>query len=99
LLLVRHGESAGNVALEAAHAAGHVRIDIDGRDAAVALGRRGEQQSTALGRWLAARSVDDRPEIVLCSPYRRARQGMDEARILAIDQQSDVVPGSVVRIS
>jgi broad specificity phosphatase PhoE len=73
LLLVRHGESAGNVALDAAHAAGLSRIDIAGRDADVALSERGRQQSTALGRWLAARP-EERPEVVLCSPYLRARE-------------------------
>src|SRR5690349_11608744 len=52
LLLVRHGESAGNVARDAAHAAGQARIDIAGRDADVPLSERGKVQSAALGRWL-----------------------------------------------
>jgi len=74
LLLVRHGESAGNVALDAAHAAGLSRIDIAHRDADVPLSARGEEQSTALGRWLAERPAAERPEIVLCSPFKRARE-------------------------
>jgi broad specificity phosphatase PhoE len=74
LLLVRHGESAGNVARDAAHAAGLHRIDIAHRDADVPLSVRGTEQSTALGRWLAERPPTERPEIVLSSPYRRARQ-------------------------
>jgi 2,3-bisphosphoglycerate-dependent phosphoglycerate mutase len=74
LLLVRHGESAGNVARNAAHAAGLSRIDIADRDADVALSSRGVEQSTALGRWLAQRPTVERPEIVLSSPYLRARQ-------------------------
>jgi 2,3-bisphosphoglycerate-dependent phosphoglycerate mutase len=74
LLLVRHGESAGNVARDAAHAAGLSRIDIAHRDADVRLSPRGEEQSSALGRWLAERQPAERPEIVLCSPYERARQ-------------------------
>ncbi len=73
LLLVRHGESAGNVALETAHAAGHSRIDIAVRDADVELSPLGRQQSAALGRWLASRPIE-RPEVVLCSPYQRARE-------------------------
>jgi broad specificity phosphatase PhoE len=72
LLLVRHGESAGNVARDAAHAAGHPRIAITDRDADVPLSGRGATQSAALGRWLAARAPGERPEIVLASPYRRA---------------------------
>lgn len=74
LLLVRHGESAGNVARNAAHAAGLSRIDIADRDADVVLSARGTEQSTALGRWLAQRPAAERPNIVLSSPYRRARQ-------------------------
>ena len=41
LLLVRHGESAGNVARDAAQAAGLTRIDIADRDADVPLSSRG----------------------------------------------------------
>jgi len=74
LLLVRHGESAGNVARDAAHAAGQARIDIAGRDADVPLSERGKVQSAALGRWLAQRAAAERPEVLLCSPYRRARE-------------------------
>ena len=74
LLLVRHGESAGNVARDAAHAAGQARIDIADRDADVPLSHRGIEQSRALGKWIAQRPLSERPEIVLSSPYRRARQ-------------------------
>jgi broad specificity phosphatase PhoE len=74
LLLVRHGESAGNVARDAAHAAGHSRIDIADRDADVPLSSRGVEQSRALGTWIAQRPLSERPEILLSSPYRRARQ-------------------------
>ena len=74
LLLVRHGESAGNVARDAAHAAGHARIDIADRDADVPLSSRGVEQSRALGKWIAQRPLFERPEILLSSPYRRARQ-------------------------
>jgi 2,3-bisphosphoglycerate-dependent phosphoglycerate mutase len=74
LLLVRHGESAGNVARDAAHAAGLSRIDIADRDADVALSRRGEEQATALGQWLSRRPEEERPQILLSSPYRRALQ-------------------------
>jgi 2,3-bisphosphoglycerate-dependent phosphoglycerate mutase len=74
LLLVRHGESAGNVAQDAAHAAGLQRVDIGGRDADVPLSARGREQSAALGHWLASRPVSERPEVVLTSPYRRAME-------------------------
>ena len=49
LWVVRHGESAGNVARDAADAAGHSEIDIDIRDVDVPLSRLGEEQSRTLG--------------------------------------------------
>jgi probable phosphoglycerate mutase len=72
LWLVRHGESAGNVARDQAHAAGLERIDVPDRDVDVALSARGEEQAAALGDWFAGLSCDRRPEVVLTSPYRRA---------------------------
>ena len=73
LWIVRHGESAGNVARDAAHAAGLPDIAISARDVDVALSPFGQRQSTALGRWFAALPPDARPEIVLTSPYLRAQ--------------------------
>jgi hypothetical protein len=74
LWIVRHGQSAGNVARDAADAAGLPQIDIAVRDADVPLSRLGEEQSVALGRWFSAMAVDERPNVVLISPYRRAKQ-------------------------
>ncbi|MFN2635609.1 MAG: histidine phosphatase family protein [Gemmatimonadaceae bacterium] len=73
LYLVRHGESAGNVAREAAVEAGEPRIDIDIRDVDVPLSELGERQSVAMGRWIGALPSAKRPNIVLTSPYLRAR--------------------------
>ena len=72
--IVRHGESAGNVARDAAHAARQARIDIALRDVDVPLSDRGRHQSDALGRWFAELPVDARPNVLLVSPYLRARQ-------------------------
>lgn len=74
LWIVRHGESAGNVARDAAQAAGLARIAIAERDVDVALSPLGERQSWALGRWFAAMPADERPDVVLTSPYQRARR-------------------------
>jgi 2,3-bisphosphoglycerate-dependent phosphoglycerate mutase len=74
LLLVRHGESAGNVARDRAHADRLARIDIADRDADVPLSPRGQEQAQALGRWMAGLPENERPEVVLTSPYRRAQQ-------------------------
>ncbi len=74
LWIVRHGQSAGNVARDAAHAAGHSMIDIAVRDVDVPLSDLGHEQARALGRWFASLAEEDKPEIVLSSPYVRARQ-------------------------
>jgi probable phosphoglycerate mutase len=74
LWIVRHGESAGNVARSAAHAARSARIDIAHRDVDVPLSPLGAEQSDALGRWFAEMPAETRPDVLLVSPYLRARQ-------------------------
>src|SRR3954468_18178035 len=72
--IVRHGQSAGNVARDAAEAAGLANIDIAVRDMDVALSDLGREQAQALGRWFGAMAEPQRPNVVLCSPYVRARE-------------------------
>ncbi len=74
LWIIRHGQSAGNVARDAAHSAQLDRIGITGRDVDVPLSDLGEQQARALGHWFSQNGEDDRPDILLSSPYRRAMQ-------------------------
>ena len=73
LYIVRHGESAGNVAREAATLAGDRTIDIDMRDVDVPLSDLGMQQAEALGRWFATLPTEATPNVILTSPYLRAR--------------------------
>jgi broad specificity phosphatase PhoE len=73
LLVVRHGESRGNVARAAAEAAGAAWIDIAERDMDVELSERGEGQAAALGRWFTAPGRRP-PTVALSSPYQRARR-------------------------
>lgn len=70
LWIVRHGESAGNVARDDAHSRGAHRIDLASRDVDIELSAQGERQATALGEWFAREG--ERPEILLASPYLRA---------------------------
>ena len=77
LWIVRHGESAGNVARDAAHAAGAERIELSHRDVDIPLSPLGEDQARALGRWFASAVPADRPDALLVSPYIRARQTLD----------------------
>jgi broad specificity phosphatase PhoE len=74
LWIVRHGESAGNVARDAAYAAGVAVIDIAHRDVDVPLSALGERQSQALGAWFAGLAEGDRPTVTLTSPFWRARE-------------------------
>jgi broad specificity phosphatase PhoE len=74
LWLVRHGQSQGNVARDAADEAGLHEIDIDMRDVDVPLSALGVDQAKAAGRWFAALPAGERPEILLASPYVRAKQ-------------------------
>ena len=74
LWLLRHGESAGNVARDAAYAQGLARIAIEGRDADVPLSERGMEQAGSVGRWFGTLANDEQPQFILASPYARARQ-------------------------
>jgi broad specificity phosphatase PhoE len=77
LWIVRHGQSAGNVARDAAELGGLAMIALAHRDVDVPLSALGEQQASALGDWFAALPRDQRPDVVLSSPYVRARQTAD----------------------
>ena len=73
LWIVRHGQSAGNVARDAAEAAALEVIALDMRDVDVPLSPLGERQAEALGRWFASMPAEQRPNAVLASTYRRAQ--------------------------
>jgi broad specificity phosphatase PhoE len=73
LWIVRHGQSAGNVARDAAHAGALDRIQLDGRDVDVPLSPLGQDQSRAVGQWFAQMPAHERPDVVLVSPYLRAQ--------------------------
>jgi 2,3-bisphosphoglycerate-dependent phosphoglycerate mutase len=70
---------------------------VNVRDVDVPLSDLGEQQAKALGHWFAALPEKDRPEVVLSSPYVRARQTAkaiceaggvaDEAKTPVVDER------------
>lgn len=90
LIVVRHGESLGNVAREDAEAVGAETIDLGTRDADVELSDTGRRQARAVGAWLAA-DPQRRPDAVVSSPYVRAR---DTAR-LALEAAGIALPVDV----
>jgi len=88
--LVRHGQSSGNVARDAAEAAKGLMIDIAERDVDVPLSELGIEQSKALGNWFAAMPEEAQPNVILHSPYLRAaetarivKQGIDPESLIA----------------
>ncbi len=83
LFIVRHGESAGNVARDEANAAREQVIRTSSRDVDVPLSALGERQATALGHWFGSLPRDERPTVVITSPYVRARETTAIIRTLA----------------
>ena len=72
--VVRHGQSASNVARDAAEANGLHVIDIATRDIDVPLSGLGRRQSQSLGHWFGSLPLQEQPQVLLCSPYVRARE-------------------------
>ena len=96
LWLVRHGESAGNVAAQLAMDSGLDRIPLSGRDMDIPLSPRGREQAHALGRWFADGKAGSLPEIILSSPYLRAHDtatrfraagGADAHEVIILDER------------
>ena len=71
LWLVRHGQSEGNV-IRAAAAPDAEVLDIADRDMDVALSALGQRQAAGFGEWLREQAAEQRPDVVVSSPYRRA---------------------------
>ena len=69
-------------------AAGEHLIGLEIRDVDVPLSDLGHRQAEAVGHWFAARPEAERPEVVICSPYLRARETAD-----AICRTGGVKPG------
>ncbi|MFI7277304.1 histidine phosphatase family protein [Streptomyces sp. NPDC049879] len=73
LTAIRHGRSEANAVFERAKADGVTDAVLDGGDGDVPLAAAGVAQAAALGAWLAGLGTGGGPDLVLCSPYRRAR--------------------------
>jgi broad specificity phosphatase PhoE len=74
LVLIRHGQSEGNVAADSADRTRADRVLVPARDADVVLSANGREQSEALGRHLGTWARDELPQSLWVSPYRRAQE-------------------------
>ncbi|TDC81372.1 histidine phosphatase family protein [Actinomadura sp. 7K507] len=88
LNMTRHGESTGNVAYQAVEGTDAEEAGIPERDADVPLSDTGRAQAARLGLWLARLPEDERPTLIVASPYVRT---MDTAKI-ALAQTSYAAP-------
>lgn len=91
LFVIRHGQSKANVARAEADNSGSHIIDIDVSDKDVPLTELGQRQALALGRWFRAMPEEERPDVVLVSPYLRAIQTADIALSAAGIDKSNVI--------
>lgn len=74
LIAVRHGQSRSNELIGAANRAARSAVSgLPDRDADVPLSTRGEAEAVAFGRWVADLAPDEAPDLVVASPYLRAR--------------------------
>jgi 2,3-bisphosphoglycerate-dependent phosphoglycerate mutase len=84
LWLIRHGQSLGNVADDAARRAHADLVEVGTRDPDVELTELGRRQAQAIGREWADQSTGV-PDVVLASPYVRAYStaqiALQEARL------------------
>jgi len=94
LVLVRHGESAGNIADAEARRRGLGRLELATRDADTPLSPSGEVQARAVGRHLRDLDPRDRPDVVLSSPYVRAAR---TAELAVEGLDIEVVPDERLR--
>jgi 2,3-bisphosphoglycerate-dependent phosphoglycerate mutase len=91
LWLIRHGQSEGNVIRDEAERRDAPDFVLDSRDADVPLSDLGRRQAEAFGRWLAEQPSEQKPQVVLVSPYERARETADV--VLATAGLADVPRG------
>jgi broad specificity phosphatase PhoE len=94
LILVRHGQSTGNLARDRAVAERRDVIEVDQRDADVPLTPLGREQATGVATWLCGLEVERRPQLVWSSPYLRALEttqialaGASFQREIAVDER------------
>ena len=97
LWVVRHGQSAGNVARDDAEARQQLHIAVATRDVDTPLSDLGVRQAAALADWFAALPPEQQPTVLLFSPYLRAR-GTAQATLARIAQDALVAVAADERL-
>ena len=100
LWVARHGQSAGNVARDAAEAAVEPWINVEFRDIDTPLSELGVQQSLALGRWFG--HMDTGGGSVVSIIHYDANEYMSEKRCALEAWQkllSDIVVAAPARLT
>lgn len=85
--LVRHGESAANLARRRAEAENLLTIDFPEREMDVPLSENGVRQSDNLGKWFAENP--EKPTVIYSSPYLRTSE---TARLIALAAKLENIP-------
>jgi broad specificity phosphatase PhoE len=96
LWLLRHGQSLGNVANDAARQGGVDRLDIADRDMDVPLSDLGVEQADAFGIWLGDQAQDEQPEVIVSSPYVRAMETASHV-VEAAGMDVEIIPDERLR--
>lgn len=78
LWLIRHGLSLSNIAHDAAKDSKADKLDIETANHFVPLSDIGHEQAFDLGAWFAGLPEDERPEVILASPFLRAIETRDD---------------------
>lgn len=91
LWVIRHGQSKSNVAHDEADASGALSLNIDVGNHMVPLSDLGHEQAADLGAWFATLPADERPEVVVVSPFLRAVQTGDETLEAAGISKDDII--------
>ncbi len=74
LWIIRHGQSQANVESAKAEADGALLVPLHTRDMDTPLSPAGHKQAARLGAYFSALPADERPHIIIASPYLRTRQ-------------------------
>jgi 2,3-bisphosphoglycerate-dependent phosphoglycerate mutase len=78
LWIIRHGQSRANLDSAKAEADGDLLVPLHTRDMDTPLSPAGHDQATELGRYFARLTKDERPTVIIASPYLRTRQTLED---------------------